>query len=175
MIFNFLEGEMSREKRNAGERVEARLIQAGEGHHLGIAGGVYTIKATGKDTAGAYAMLEMLVPPQSGPPLHVHSREVESFYILEGSLSFWLANQKVTCAPGALVIAPPGLPHSFRNEGDTPARALSLITPAGLEEVFAEVGAPIKQGSTLPEEAAPKNLKEIIEIAPKYGVEIRLP
>ncbi len=94
--------------------------------------------AVGQDTGGAYAMLEILVSPQSGPPSHLHSREVESFYILEGSLSFWLADQKLSAGAGCLVIAPPGLPHAFKNEGDTPARALLLITPAGLEEFFEE-------------------------------------
>jgi hypothetical protein len=100
---------------------------------------------------------------------------VESFYILGGSLSFWLADQKFTCAAGSLIIAPPGLPHAFKNEGDTPARALALITPAGLEKFFEEVGSPIKKGSAAPEEGAPKDLERVIATAPKYGVEIKLP
>jgi uncharacterized RmlC-like cupin family protein len=105
----------------------------------------------------------------------MHSREVESFYILEGSLSFWLAEQKFTCAAGSLIIAPPGLPHAFKNEGDTPARALALITPAGLEQFFEEVGSPIREGSAASEEGTPKDLERVITTAPKYGVEIKLP
>jgi quercetin dioxygenase-like cupin family protein len=166
---------MSQEKKKLENRIESRLIQPGEGHRLAIAGGIYTIKAAGKDTDGAYAMVEMLVPPQTGPPPHMHSREVESFYILEGSLSFWLDNQKFTCAAGCLVIAPPGLPHSFKNEGDTPARALALITPAGLEKFFEAVGSPINEGSAGPEEGTPEALERVIATAPKYGIEIKLP
>jgi quercetin dioxygenase-like cupin family protein len=128
--------KMSQEATNRGNEVEAKLIGQGQGNRLGVAGGVYTIKATGKDTGGAYALIEMLVPPQSGAPPHLHSREVESFYILEGSLSFWVADQKVTGEAGSLVIAPPGVPHTFKNKGDTPARALLLITPPGVGKVF---------------------------------------
>jgi quercetin dioxygenase-like cupin family protein len=65
---------------------------------------------------------------------------MESFYIMEGSLSFWLGNHKFTAETGSLVIAPPGLPHGFKNEGETPARPLALITPSGLEKFFEEVG-----------------------------------
>ena len=130
---------MIQEAKDVGKGGAARLIQPGTGCRFAVAGGIYTIKATGKDTGGAYAMVEMLAPPQSGSPSHLHSREVESFYILEGSLSFWLADAKLTGAAGYLVIAPPGLPHAFKNGGPTPARALLLITPAGLEKFFEEV------------------------------------
>lgn len=140
-----------------------------------VAGGIYTIKATGKDTGGAYAMIEMLVPPQSGPPPHTHSREMESFYIIEGSLSVWQGNQKFTAEAGSLVIAPPGLLHAFKNEGETPVRALALITPAGLEKFFEEVGSPLKQNSGDPEKVASEDLERIVSTAARYGVEIKLP
>ncbi|MFA4901196.1 MAG: quercetin 2,3-dioxygenase [Desulfobaccales bacterium] len=155
--------------------VEPRLIQPAEGHRLTVAGGIYTIKATGKDTGGAYAIVEMLVPPQTGPPPHTHSREMESFYIMEGSLSFWLGNQKFTAEAGSLIIAPPGLPHGFKNEGETPARALALITPAGLEKFFEEIGSPLKEGSGAPKEVTSKDLERVVATAANYGVEIKLP
>jgi quercetin dioxygenase-like cupin family protein len=166
---------MSQKKQKVADRVESRLIQPGEGHRLGLAGGIYTIKATGKDTGGAYAMVEMLVPPHNGPPPHTHSREMESFYIMEGSLSFWLGNQKFTAETGSLVIAPPGLPHGFQNEGETPARALALITPAGLEEFFEEVGSPLKEDSGGPKEVPSEDLERVVATAANYGVEIKLP
>lgn len=163
---------MSQDAKNV---VESKLIQPGEGRRLAVAAGIYTIKAAGQDTGGAYAMLEILVSPQSGPPSHLHSREVESFYILEGSLSFWLADQKLTGGAGCLVIAPPGLPHAFKNEGDTPARALLLITPAGLEEFFEEVGSPLQEGSAGPKVVTPEDLEKVVATTPKYGIEIKLP
>ena len=165
---------MNQEEKNVRNGVESRLIQSGEGRRFAVAGGIYTIKATGKDTGGAYAMIEMLVPPQSGSPLHLHTREAESFYILEGTLSFWLADQKRTGGVGCLVIAPPGLSHAFKNEGDMPARALPLITPAGLEKFFEEVGSPL-EASAGPKEVSPEDLERVKATAPRYGVEVKLP
>jgi quercetin dioxygenase-like cupin family protein len=155
--------------------IQPGLIQPGEGRRLAIPGGIITIKATGKDTGGAYAMIEMLIPPQGGPPPHLHSREVESFYILKGSLSFWLSDRKLTGSEGSLVIAPPGHTHAFKNEGDEPARVLLLITPSGLEEFFQEVGVPFKEGSTLSEHLTSEKLEGMVTTAFKYGVETKLP
>jgi quercetin dioxygenase-like cupin family protein len=155
--------------------IQPGLIHAGKGRRLAIPGGICTIKATGDDTGGTYAMIEMVIPPQSGPPPHIHSREVESFYILEGSLSFWLSDRKLTGSVGCLVIAPPGHTHAFKNEGDEPARVLLLITPAGLEEFFQEVGVPIKEGSALSDHLTPENLERMVTTASKYGVETKLP
>jgi quercetin dioxygenase-like cupin family protein len=151
------------------------LIHSGEGRRLAIPGGICTIKATGEKTGGTYALIEMLIPPQSGPPPHIHSREIESFYILEGSLSFWLADRKLTGSAGSLVIAPPGHTHAFKNERDEPARVLLLITPAGLEEFFQEVGVPNKEESPLSEHFTPENLERMVTTASKYGVETKLP
>jgi quercetin dioxygenase-like cupin family protein len=117
----------------------------------------------------------MLIPPQSGPPPHIHSREVESFYIIEGSLSFWVSDRKLTGSAGCLVIAPPGHTHAYKNEGIEPARALLLITPAGLEEFFQEVGVPIKEESSLSEHFTPESLELMVTTASKYGVETKLP
>ena len=155
--------------------IQPGLIHSGEGRRFAIPGGICTIKATGEDTGGTYAMIEMLIPPQGGPPPHIHSREIESFYILEGSLSFWLSDRKLSGSAGSLVIAPPGLTHTFKNEEDATARVLLLITPAGLEEFFQEVGVPIKEESTLSEHFTPENLERMVTTASKYGVETKLP
>jgi quercetin dioxygenase-like cupin family protein len=155
--------------------IQPGLIHLGEGRRFAIPGGICTIKATGEDTGGTYAMIEMLIPPQGGPPPHIHSREIESFYILEGSLSFWLSDRKLSSSAGSLVIAPPGLTHTFKNEEDATARVLLLITPAGLEEFFQEVGVPIKEESALSEHFTPEKLEQMVTTASKYGVETKLP
>jgi quercetin dioxygenase-like cupin family protein len=119
--------------------------------------------------------MEMVIPPQGGPPPHIHSREVESFYILEGSLSFWLSDRKLSAVAGSLIIAPPGLTHTFKNEGDAPARVLLLITPAGLEKFFQELGIPIKEGSPVSEPPASEDLEQVAITASKYGIDIKSP
>ncbi len=155
--------------------IQPGLIHSGAGRRLAIPGGICTIKATGKDTGGTYAMIEMLIPPQGGPPPHIHSREIESFYILEGSLSFWLSDRKFSGSAGSLIIAPPGLTHTFKNEEDATVRVLLLITPAGLEEFFQEVGISIREESALSEQFTPESLERMVTTASKYGVETKLP
>ena len=59
-----------------------KVVLPGEGHTLVVNGGRYTIKASSEDTGGAYTLIEMFLPPASGPPPHLHAREEESFYNL---------------------------------------------------------------------------------------------
>jgi mannose-6-phosphate isomerase-like protein (cupin superfamily) len=97
----------------------------------------------GADTAGRLSVVEhTLAPHVLAGPLHYHSREDEYSYVLEGRLGALLGDQEVFAGPGDLVFKPRGQWHTFWNPGDTPTRVLELITPAGLEDLFRELGAP---------------------------------
>ena len=102
-------------------------------------GSQITFKAVGADTSGTYAALEYLAAPGAGAALHSHSREEESFYIIEGSLTFQLGADILRAGPGDFVRIPVGLRHAFANEGATPARALIVLVPAGLEQFFVDL------------------------------------
>jgi mannose-6-phosphate isomerase-like protein (cupin superfamily) len=95
------------------------------------------------DTAGRLSVVEhTLAPHVLAGPLHHHSREDEYSYVLEGRLGALLGDQEVFAGPGDLVFKPRGQWHTFWNPGDTPTRILELITPAGLEDLFRELGTP---------------------------------
>jgi quercetin dioxygenase-like cupin family protein len=97
----------------------------------------------GADTGGRLSVVEHTVPPHVlAGPLHYHSREDEYSYVLEGRLGAVLGDQEITAEPGDLVFKRRGQWHTFWNPGDTPTRVLELITPAGLEELFRELGTP---------------------------------
>jgi mannose-6-phosphate isomerase-like protein (cupin superfamily) len=97
----------------------------------------------GADTAGRLSVVEhTLAPHVLAGPLHYHSREDEYSYVLEGRLGALLGDQEVFAGPGDLVFKPRGQWHTFWNPGDTPTRILELITPAGLEDLFRELGTP---------------------------------
>jgi quercetin dioxygenase-like cupin family protein len=99
-------------------------------------GGDATIIAAGKQTGGALAALDVIVPPGEGPPLHVHTREDETAYVLEGELR-WKLGDEVNHAPaGSFVFIPRDLPHAFHNPGSEPARMLITFAPAGMEGFF---------------------------------------
>lgn len=146
-----------------------------QGRTIAVVGDVYRFLATGDDTNGKYAVLEALVPPGGGPPPHVHSREEEGFYILEGEITFTVDGEKVVAKAGMFANMPVGTPHSFRNESDQPARMLISVAPAGLEQMFFEVGVPLAEGATTALPPMKDEIEKLLAIAPKYGIEIRLP
>lgn len=144
------------------------------GRTVAVVGDVYRFLATGADTNGKYALWEALVPPGGGPPPHVHSREEEGFLVLDGEITFSIDGKRVVAKAGTFANMPVGTPHAFRNETDRPARMLITVAPAGLEEMFFEVGVPLAEGST---DAAPPTADEIqrlLAAAPRYGIEIPL-
>jgi mannose-6-phosphate isomerase-like protein (cupin superfamily) len=97
----------------------------------------------GADTAGRLSVVEhTLAPHVLAGPLHYHSREDEYSYVLEGRLGALLGDQEVFAGPGDLVFKPRGQWHTFWNPGEEPTRILELITPAGLEDLFRELGTP---------------------------------
>jgi quercetin dioxygenase-like cupin family protein len=151
------------------------LNQPTDGRTLAVVGDVYRFQATGENTNGKYAIWEAIVPPGGGPPPHVHSREEEGFHILEGEITLQAGGERIVATAGMFVNIPIGLPHSFKNESTEPARMLILVAPAGLENMFLEVGVPLPEGSTTALPPTQDEIKKLLEVAPKYGVEILLP
>ena len=146
-----------------------------EGRTIAVVGDVYRFLATSENTNGKYAMWEAIVPPGGGPPPHVHSREEEGFYILEGEITFQIGDERVVATAGMFANMPIGMPHSFKNESNLPAKMLISVAPAGLEQMFFEVGVPAEQGATTAPPPTKAEIEKLMAIAPKYGIEIRLP
>ena len=151
------------------------LRKPNEGRTIGVVGDVYRFLATGEDTNGNYAMWEAIVPPGGGPPPHVHSREEESFYILEGEITFQIGDERVVATAGMFANMSVGTPHSFKNESGKPAKMLISVAPAGLEKMFFEVGVPVTQGAVSTPPPTKEEIEKLLAVAPKYGIEIRVP
>lgn len=146
-----------------------------EGRTIAVVGDVYRFLATGEDTNGRYALFEAIVPPGGGPPPHVHSREEEGFYILEGEITFTIDGKPLVATAGMFANMPVGTPHSFKNESNHPAKMLISVAPAGLEKMFFEVGVPLAEGATTALPPTKEEIEKLLAIASKYGIEIRLP
>jgi quercetin dioxygenase-like cupin family protein len=138
-------------------------------------GDVYRFLATGEETNGKYALFEALVPPGGGPPPHVHSREEEGFYVLDGEITFTVNGERVVAKAGTFANMPVGTPHGFRNESDRPARMLISVAPAGLEQMFFEVGVPLAEGATAALPPTKAEIEKLLAVSPGYGVTILLP
>jgi quercetin dioxygenase-like cupin family protein len=146
-----------------------------EGRTIAVVGDVYRFLATSDDTHGRYAMWEAIVPPHGGPPPHVHSREEEGFYILEGEITLQAGDEQIVATAGMFVNMPVGTPHSFKNESSKPAKMLITVAPAGLESMFVEVGVPLTEGSITALPPSQEGIEKLLAIAPKYGIEILVP
>ena len=146
-----------------------------EGRTVAVVGDVYRFLATGDDTNGKYAMWEAIVPPGGGPPAHVHSREEEGFYILEGEITFQIGNKRIVATAWMFANMPVGTPHSFKNESSLAAKMLISVAPAGLEKMFFEVGVPLAEGATTALPPTKEEIEKLLAVAPRYGIEITLP
>jgi quercetin dioxygenase-like cupin family protein len=93
-----------------------------------------------EESGGEVAVIQTAPSPGSGPSLHHHDFD-EAFYVLDGELTFQLRDELLRAGPGELVFAPRGVPHTFANLGDAPARQLIVCTPAGFERYFARMAA----------------------------------
>jgi mannose-6-phosphate isomerase-like protein (cupin superfamily) len=153
----------------------AVIKKPGEGRAIAIVGDVYRFLAVGEDTAGRYALFEAVVPPGGGPPVHVHSREEEGFYVLEGEITFVLEDGRLAAGPGTFVNMPVGTPHTFKNESGSPGRMLVSVAPAGLEKMFFEVGKPVAPGACAAPPPTKDDIDKLLAAAPRYGIEIKLP
>ena len=145
-----------------------------QGRTIAVVGDVYRFLATGADTDGRYALWEAIVPPGGGPPPHVHSREEEGFYVLEGEITFTVNGERVVAKAGTFANMPVGTPHSFKNESSQPARMLISVAPAGLEKMFFEIGVPLAEGATTALPPTKAEIEKLLALAPRYGIEVRL-
>jgi len=143
-----------------------------EGRWIAQSGDINRFLAVSEDTGGAYSQWEAIVPPGGGPRLHVHSRENESFYVLEGELVFQLGDIQETAAAGTYVNLPVGIPHCFRNKTQAVARLLITVIPGGLEGLFFESGTEVEPGATVAPEPAPGEKERIGASAPRYGIRL---
>src|SRR2546426_11751862 len=101
------------------------ILQPNEGKKLRIFGGVeFIVKVSSQDSGGAFTLLDNTNPAGTILPPHVHGREDETFYVLEGEFEFHSENQIVRAGPGATVFLPRGIPHAFKVLSSTPGRAL---------------------------------------------------
>jgi quercetin dioxygenase-like cupin family protein len=150
-------------------------LDAGEGPTCSAVGDIYRILATGAQTGGAYALCEARVLPGGGPPPHIHHREDEAFFVLEGEVAFTLGDKKVVGRPGSFIQGPRGIPHAFKNESLAPARMLIHVTPPGFETFLAEIAQPVPSFDSPPTPVTPADIEKLLAVAPKYGIEILPP
>jgi mannose-6-phosphate isomerase-like protein (cupin superfamily) len=145
-------------------------LAPGDGERIWIVGDTMTLKATSETTNGSLVLLENLTAPGGGPPPHIHTREDEFWYVLDGTFEIRIGDEVHALGPGGFAFAPRGAIHNFRNTASTPSRILVGFAPAGMEGFFRDSG----QSATDNGPAPPLDDAEIARTmfaAQKYGVE----
>lgn len=137
-----------------------RLLGPDDGEVMGEAGRLDRFMISGRDTGGRFALVEHTLGPRVlAAPMHRHTREDEYTFVLEGRVGATLGGREAVAEAGDLLFKPRGEWHTFWNAGNTIARMLELISPAGLEELFRQLDA----ASGWPEPAV------LADMAARYG------
>jgi len=150
-------------------------IPANAGRSFWLTTDRHTLKLTGADTGGAFTLIETVARPEFGPPPHIHHRQDECFYVLDGAFEFSLDGKTFTAGAGSVVNLPKDHVHTHRATGTAPARALIMYTPAGLERFLEEAGTPVADPVATSAPPAMPDLERIVMIAMKHGIEVPPP
>lgn len=142
---------------------QPKIVNANDGGLWTVFGEQVRAALLSEHTGGRVAVCEVTTPPGGGPPPHVHEREDELFYVLDGELEAFSHGTWTHVPTGGTVFLPRGIPHTFRNASARPCRFLAVITPGGFERFFADLSALDAKGLVTPDVAA--------RCAAVYGVE----
>jgi mannose-6-phosphate isomerase-like protein (cupin superfamily) len=151
-------------------KVDGYSLAPGDGERIWIVGDTMTLKATGATTGGGLALVENLTAPGGGPPPHVHTREDEFFFVLDGTFEVRIGHEIHTLGPGGYAYVPRGTVHNFRNVAETPSRILVGFNPAGMEGFFRESGRPATDDGPAPA-VDEDEIARTMAAAPKYGLQ----
>lgn len=135
--------ENSQQEKIKGDKSQQEpiVVLPGSGEQLNIAGSKILHKIKSSATNGVFSVVEFVTPPGKGVALHVHEREDELVYLLEGEIEVTLGSQKMKAVPGVTALLPRGIPHGFTNIGNKPSRLLDTILPGQFDNYFVELAA----------------------------------
>jgi quercetin dioxygenase-like cupin family protein len=142
-----------------------------EGEAFWLLGMLETIKISAKDTDGEYGLIELVVPEGVGSPWHVHPEEDEWFYVLDGELTVWVADTRLSLKAGSFAFGPKGVPHTFYVESGE-AKFLVGFRPMEFEGFLREVGEPAPERVVPPPLEAHPDPAQLGPIAARNGMEI---
>jgi len=149
--------------------------QASEDNSFWFLGNKASFLVTGEDTQGQYAVIQTEERKGSEPPPHVHTREDENFYVLEGEVTYFIADKVVHAKPGTYVHAPRGVEHTFKLNTDV-AKVLVSVYPSGFEDFVKELSIPVSEQMPSALEGPPSHeeVQRVVSTAKKYGIEMMI-
>jgi quercetin dioxygenase-like cupin family protein len=144
----------------AGAAISPIAYGRGEGEVFWSFGGLVTV-----------GVIEVLAPKGAGSPLHVHHREHEWFYVIEGELTFWVGGRTIQAPAGSFVFGPRDIPHTFMVKSEL-SRFLLAVEPGGFVGFMRELSRPALTLTPPPPPTEPPDMEFIMSTAARYGIEI---
>lgn len=146
-------------------------LQPGEGDARWFLDALGTIKSSTATTDNVVAVIEFLWPQGSGSPLHVHRREDEWFYVIEGEVTFWVGGETTVAPAGSFLYAPRDIPHTFLVTSPE-ARFLMVTEPAMFADFVRALSVPAQELTLPPASVQPPDPERMTAVAAEWGIEI---
>jgi quercetin dioxygenase-like cupin family protein len=154
------------------QKIEDFMHSAAEGGYRQYHGGFFKVLLSAEQTGKAMALMDTTLPKGAEPPPHLHTREDEMFYLMEGNVKFRIGDAVIDGVPGAAVFAPRQVPHQITITTPT-ARFLTLITPGDFLAYFVETSVETDAPKIVPPQGLPPAeviAQMTIRLREKYGV-----
>lgn len=145
-----------------------------EGEAIWMLNSLYEVRASGDETGGQLTAIEMTIPPEMGPPPHVHEGG-EAVYVLEGQVRYHIGGETHEGGPGTFFYIPAGIEENFEAAEGNAVRLLVIYTPGGLDKFFRDAGEPAQRREVPPPSDTPPDLERVGAIAEKHGLQLKVP
>ena len=150
---------------------QAMATQAGQGEARWWFGALAVIKVTAEDTGGQLSIVEMTEAPGAEAPLHVHYREDEAFWILEGEVTLYVGDEVIEASAGDFAWGPRDIPHRY-TVGPNGCRMLFICAPGGFENLVRDMSEPAQQRTLPPSSDEEPDFEMAAAVAQKHGCEL---
>jgi mannose-6-phosphate isomerase-like protein (cupin superfamily) len=145
---------------------------AGTGPATWAMGMLFERLAGAEETAGLLSASVVTQPPGQASPLHVHTREAEAWFLLEGAMTYRAGERLIRMTAGDFIYLPREVPHAFRTTGTVPVRFLALALPGGLLDIYDEVGIPAAERRLPDAGVSDADIARWLELGPRYGLRV---
>lgn len=167
-----MDGDKQNLQAKAAKRINEKLKRIPmKKEALNWLGELAIIHATGNDTNGKYCIVELYATKEGSPPWHVHHREDEGFYVIDGELTLYVGDKSYKAKNGDYLLAPKDIPHTYTVDSPGHARILMICSPAGFEDCVRAMSTPATSLVPPEPENAETDFRKIMNIAAEYGVE----
>jgi quercetin dioxygenase-like cupin family protein len=143
-------------------------VAAGEGEARWWFDGLAVIKATAADTGGQLSIIEVTEPAGAEAPLHVHYREDEAFWIIEGSATFYVGDKTIEAQAGDYLFGPRNIPHRY-SVGNQGCKMLFILTPGGFEDLVVNMSRPAESRTLPPPSDEMPDFELVAAVAKAHG------